>query len=175
MDAHNALLVGAIVIVIIGIVMGIGENRSVIIFRDYNDLGLTFLIPASFALIVILFEKFGGNPQIAKYLGASVSLLLLLLLVKNTYIDNGKNIIKFAIALVTKLPLGIVWVLNLIEVLSPSGKGDNKAKNRGQALIVLAILTPIIGALVVNKTGSFFNPSSWIRGRRVGSAVRSSL
>jgi hypothetical protein len=32
----------------------------------------------------------------------------------------------------------------------------------------MAILTPIIGMLVVKREGSMFNPKEWIKGRRIG-------
>ncbi len=175
MDMYNLVLVAFLAVVIFGIVKGSGDNRSVIIFRDYDDLGLTFLIPASFVLIVYIFSMLGGNPAYGMILGGGVAAWLFFVLVRNTYIDNGKNIGKSSLALITKLPLAIIWVLNLVSLLNPSGKGAQRRRNRGQALVILTILTPIIGMLVVDKTGSYFNPKSWISGRRVGSRIRNSL
>ncbi len=54
-------------------------------------------------------------------------------------------------------------------MLKPSGAtAAERRSSRGTAMIVLAILTPIIGLVVANKEGSLFNPKDWIRGRRVG-------
>jgi len=33
----------------------------------------------------------------------------------------------------------------------------------------LAIITPIIGLLVADKSGALFNPKQWIKGKRIGS------
>lgn len=175
MDMHNFLLIVFLIIIIFGIVKGYGDNRSIIIFRDYDDLGLTFLIPASFFLIMYIFAMLGGNQTFGIILGGAVAAWLFFILVKNTYLDNEKDIGKSLLALITKMPLAIIWVVNLVEVLNPSGKGAQRSKNRGQALVILTLLTPIIGMLVVDKQGSCFNPKSWIRGRRVGSTIRNSL
>ncbi len=175
MDFYNIFLIAFLLIVIFGIVKGYGENRTIIVFRDYDDLGLTFLIPASFFLITYIFTILGGNVNIGIGLSSIVAVCLLYLLIKNTYNDNSKNIPKTALVLITKIPLSIIWILNLMEVINPSGKGTQRSKNRGQSLIILTILTPIIGMLVVDKSGSYFNPKSWITGRRVGSTIRNNL
>jgi len=72
-------------------------------------------------------------------------------------------------SLMTKVPLGIIWILNFITMLNPGGKtAVQRRKNRGTALVILAFLTPIIGMLVANKEGSLFNPKDWIKGKRIG-------
>jgi hypothetical protein len=40
------------VLIIIGIFLGAGEKRKIVVFSNFNDLGLTFLIPASLLLIL---------------------------------------------------------------------------------------------------------------------------
>jgi hypothetical protein len=55
-------------------------------------------------------------------------------------------------------------------MLNPSGKtAKQRRKNRASALMLMAILTPIISMLIVEKKGSLFNPRDWIKGRRIGS------
>lgn len=175
MNIYNIILTILIITIIIGVIKGCGNNRTIIVFRDYDDLGLTFLIPASWMLIYYIFHGFGGNEFIAIVVGGVVALFLLIKLSINTYIDNSRIISKSLLALITKIPMGVIWILNFAEFLNPSGKGSQRSRNRGQALLVLTLLTPILGLLVVNKSGSFFNPTSWLRGRRVGSSVRNSL
>lgn len=80
----DCVLAAYFVLVIYGIFKGAGDNRSIIIFKDYDDLGLTFLIPASYALITSI----GGGQLIANILGAGAALTLLLKLSKNTYSNN---------------------------------------------------------------------------------------
>ena len=171
----NAVLIGFFLILIVGIAMGSGDNRSIIVFRDYDDLGLTFLIPASFILIGSLFFHFGGYPILGFIFAGLVSAWLSYILAMNTYQDNQKDIPKTLLALATKLPLAIIWIYYLLEVLNPKGNSAQRREKRAKALVILTILTPIIGMLVVNKSGSCFNPKGWIRGRRVGSIIRNSL
>jgi len=175
MEVYNFLLIVFLIIIITGIVKGYGTNRSIIVFRDYDDLGLTFLMPASFFLIMSIFTGLGGNQTIGVILSGAVAAWLFFIIVKNTYLDNEKNLGKSLLALSTKMPLAIIWIVNLVAVLNPSGKGSQRSRNRGQALVILAFLSPIVGMLVVDKSGSYFNPKSWIKGRRVGSTIRNSL
>lgn len=173
---YNILLIIFLGLVIFGIVKGYGDNRTIIVFKNYDDLGLTFLVPASFFLVTYIFQMLGGNADIGFGLGAIVAIGLLGVLIRNTYQDNGQDVGKCLVALITKLPLGVFWVLNLINLLNPGGRtGTDRRRNRGQALVILTILTPIIGMLVVDKSGSYFNPRNWIFGRRVGPTIRNNL
>ena len=168
-NGYQVFLLIYFIMMIITMFKGYGENRSVVIFRDYNDLGLTFLIPASFVLIYYLFMIFGGNPVWGAGLALVVALSLFAILVKNTYEDNNKAMLPTVLSLMTKIPLGIIWILSFITMLNPSGKtAKERRKNRGTALVIMAILTPILGMLVVEKQGSMFNPRDWIKGRRIG-------
>ncbi len=177
MDYYNIALIAGFSVVIFGIVMGWGENRKIVVFSNYNDLGLTFLIPASFLLIYLLFVNFfGGKPQYAIALGSVVSGGLLILLSINTLKDNGNDPLKALLALITKLPLAIIWILNLFTLLNPGGKNARqRAQSRGIALVILTILTPIIAMLVVDKNGSAFNPKNWLKGRRGVGGIRNHL
>ena len=168
-NGYQVFLLLYFAMMIVTIFKGYGDNRTVIIFRDYNDLGLTFLIPASFLLIYTLFMMFGGNPAWGAGLALIVSLVLFGILVKNTYIDNNRKILPTILSLMTKVPLGIIWIISFMTMLNPSGKtAKERRKNRGSALIIVAILTPIIGMLVVEREGSMFNPKEWIKGKHVG-------
>jgi len=168
-NEYQIFLMGYFMLMLITMFKGYGKNRTVIIFRDYNDLGLTFLIPASVYLIFLLFTSLGGNQQLAMFLAIGVSLILFAILVKNTYLDNNKSMLHTSLAIMTKMPLGIIWFLNFITILNPSGKtATRRRKNRSVALIILAILTPLMTLLIANKEGSLFNPKDWIKGKRVG-------
>lgn len=94
---------------------------------------------------------------------------------RTDYVDNNCHLFKTILSLFTKFPLAIIWVLNMLSVLSPGGRtAAERRRNRGSSLIILTILTPIMSALVVEREGSLFNPVSWFRGRRIGS-VRNNL
>lgn len=173
MDGYNtyniALFIG-FSIIILGIFLGSGKSRKIIVFKDYDDLGLTFLIPTSFFGIIILFHFFGGNPAYSVVLSSIVALILFIMMLRNSYIDNEGIIWKVALATVTKMPLAFLWVFNLISLIKPSGQtAKQRRESRANALLILAIITPIIGLLVADKSGSFFNPKQWIKGKRVGS------
>lgn len=169
MDIYSLCLGLFFVIVIVGVYKGFGENRSITVFKDYDDLGLTFLIPASFVLIRLIFSYLGGSATVATIIASITALVLFVILAKNTYADNGRDAAKTILALITKLPLAVIWIFALIQVLNPSGNNAaQRRSNRGSALIVLTLLTPIIIGLVVDKSGNIFNPRSWVKGRRVG-------
>lgn len=177
MDYYNIALAIGFIVVIAGIVLGWGENRKIVVFRDYNDLGLTFLIPASFVVINLLFTQFfKGDARVGLAIAGSVAGGLTLLLLVNTFKDNQNNILKSLLAFLTKLPLGIIWVLNLFTLLNPQGKSARqRAQSRGMALIILTVLTPIIAMLVVDRDGSAFNPKNWLKGRRGVGGIRNHL
>ena len=175
MQLYEILLILFLAVVVLGIFKGCGDNRSIVVFRDYDDLGLTFLIPVSFFLVVYVLSALKVDQVVSFFSGAAISIIIFIKLARDTYIDNGNNVSKTALSLITKIPLSVIWIFNLIQVLNPSGKGAQRSKNRGEALVVLTLLTPIIGMLVVEKNGSYFNPKSWIAGRRVGRSVRDNL
>ena len=172
LDYHfiqQILLIFYLVIVIIGVFLGFGERRKIIIFKNYDDLGLTFLIPVSYFLIIYISAWFNISDKIAHIIALIVSGILSIKLLINTYLDNNKKILNTLLAFATKLPLGIIWMVNFINLLDPSGKTiKEKRQNRRNALVILTLLTPIIAGLIVNKDGSFFNPKHWIRRRRIG-------
>jgi hypothetical protein len=177
MDYYNIGLVVGFAVVIMGIIMGWGENRKIVVFRDYNDLGLTFLIPAAFVVINLLFTQFfHGDARVGMAVSGTVAAGLTVLLLVNTFKDNQGNLLKTLLAFLTKIPLGIIWVLNLFTLLNPQGKNSRqRAQSRGIALIILTVLTPIIAMLVVDRDGSAFNPKNWLKGRRGVGGIRNHL
>lgn len=169
-NIYNIILLGYFSIVITGIFLGAGKNRTIIVFRDYDDLGLTFLIPTSLFGIIFIFHMLGGSPNFSVPLAIIVAFILFCIMVKNSYIDNDRVIWKVLMALLTKLPLAFLWVINLISLIKPSGQtARQRRESRANALLVLAIITPIIGLLVADKSGALFNPKQWIKGKRIGS------
>ena len=165
----NRILLICFMVAIFAIFKGAGDDRTIIIFRDYNDLGLTFLVPVSGFLIYFFFVSFGGNIGAGMWLGFIVALIFFGILVRNTYEDNQGSFLYTLLAILTKVPLAFMWVINFVTMLNPSGKTQReRRKNRNSAMVILAFLTPIIGMLVANKEGSLFNPRDWIKGRRIG-------
>jgi hypothetical protein len=172
----NVLIVIYSLIVISTIFMGCGENRKVVVFKDYDDLGLSMLLPLSTGGLIILFSYFGLESWVGLTVGGITGLVLLCLLGIKTFHNNQGNVFKTLLALNTKIPLSVIWVFSLFQTLNPSGRtAQERRSNRGFGLIMLTVITPILGLLVVEKEGSLFNPKQWIKGRRVGAAVRSNL
>ncbi|MAJ38597.1 MAG: hypothetical protein CMK62_00555, partial [Pseudoalteromonadaceae bacterium] len=116
MDFYNILLAALLVVILMGVIKGCGENRSIIVFRDYDDLGLTFAVPASFYFITLIITWMGGSEKFSLVIGGAVSLWLFTIVMKNTYLDNDRNVGKFLLAMITKTPLAIIWILNLIKL-----------------------------------------------------------
>jgi tetratricopeptide (TPR) repeat protein len=171
--------IALVVLIILGIFLGAGENRKIVVFKNYDDLGLTFLVPASFVLLSILIpigsEYLGIKIENLQLIIASiVSGLILIKVVMVTYHAN-QSMLKTFVALLVKFPLAIIWIIALIGVISPSGKNeDERRKNRQSSLIILTLLTPIVGLLVVDKTG-IFSPKTMLNGKRVGTNIRNNL
>ncbi|HEO98596.1 MAG TPA: hypothetical protein ENO02_04770 [Epsilonproteobacteria bacterium] len=174
-DSHisavaQAMVYGFFGLIVITMFMGVGENRKIVIFQDYDDVGLTFLIPVSFVLIMMIAPSVGGEPKYAGIFALIVSGGLFLLLIRNTYMYNNGSIPYTIMALITKIPLGLLWVWLLIGVTNPSGKtAENRRKNRAQALLLFTLITPLILLFIADKTGNRFNPKDWLRYKRVGS------
>lgn len=172
---NRALVLDEIIIfsffgmIVITMMMGVGENRKIVIFQDYDDVGLTFVVPVSFVLLMMLAPSVGGEPKNAVIFAMLVSGILLLILVRNTYRYNNGSILYTFLALITKVPLGVLWIIALLSTLNPSGNTAKKRRqSRAQALILLTLLTPLIMAFIAEKRGSLLNPKDWLRYKRVG-------
>ncbi|HIC8801145.1 MULTISPECIES: hypothetical protein [Aeromonas] len=170
MTLYDVGLIIALSILAIGVFLGAGNKRKIVVFMNYDDLGLTFLIPTAFFAIAFMFQYLGGSPQVGAAIGGVVSLVLLFKVIVLTYHTNNRQVGYTCLALITKIPLSILWVLNIIQLIAPSGKtAAQRRSNRQSAMLVLLIVTPIIGLLVVDKSGSMFNPKAWLSGQRIGS------
>lgn len=164
-NIYNIVLTAIFSVVILGIFWGAGKNRKIIVFRDYDNLGLTFLIPTAFFGIIFLFHIFGGNPLYSTVLAGVIYFILLIILVKNSYADNNRVIWKLLFWLPSYHSLFYGW---LIYFHSLNQVVKQRRESRATALLVLTTITPIIGILVVDKHGEPFSPRQWIKGKRVG-------
>ena len=64
--------------IILGVILGFGDNRKIVVFSDYDDLGLTFLIPVSYFLIIYLGLKFGISIEVLHIIALIVVIFILL-------------------------------------------------------------------------------------------------
>ena len=160
-----AVLIG---IVLVGIVLGF--MKKIVVFRNYDDFGLVFLfglVPLGGMLLMGFFEA-ELLVQIVFGLIVLIEIGILFLITWKTYQDNP-NFLLFVIAMITKIPLAVLFLFNLIELINPSGKtGSDRSKSRRVALLWLTFLTPIIGVLVRDKEG-VLTPRELLKGKRVGS------
>lgn len=150
-------LIVLIIIVIAGIFLGF--KKKITVFRDYNDLGLVFLIVMTpYILMYLLSFFFADRISIAYTFVVVVGLILFVWIAIRTYQDNN-NILFALIALTTKISLSILFIINLFCFVSPEEKTAEKRRSVRYALLAfLLLLTPLILALVKNKEG-IFNPN----------------
>lgn len=140
---------GIIGILLLGIILGF--TRTITVYRDFADLTKVFmLVLAPIGLFYILGNKIDNH--ILRNIFIGIEGLLLVWIIVTTFIDN-RNILKTLLALITKIPLGVIFAIYLVNLISPSGK--NRKQSRGIAGIVMLFLAPILYALVRNKVWSF--------------------
>lgn len=172
----NIIMFGIVTIIALGAILGFGDKRKIVVYEDYDDIILTFSVTALafFAFICLGNSESGLFYALLGYSLTLASLYVLGFTVWRTFKANHKSLWKTALAVVTKFPLAFLWIWLIKELLNPSGKsGFERATNRASALMFLALLTPIISALIVEKTGHF-SPRGILKGKRIGS-VRNHL
>ena len=139
---------GSIGILLLGIILGF--TKTITVYRDFSDLTKVFmLVLAPIGLFYILGDKIDN--RILRNIFFGIEGLLLLWIIVTTFIDN-RNIFKTLLALIIKIPLGVIFAIYLVNLISPSGK--NRRQSRGIAGIVMLLLAPILYGLVRNKVWS---------------------
>lgn len=142
---NEFVIVGFFGMIVVGVFLGL-SGRGVV-FRDYDDLALVFA--CGVCTIVGLFISD------ARVISSSLLLLglgLALTIIVRTCRDNG--FLLLPIILVTKIALSVLWICYVIQAVSPGGKTMlERSRKRGAALLVLAILTPLVARLVRNHEG----------------------
>jgi len=140
---------GCVGILLLGIILGF--TKTITVYRDFADLTKVFmLVLAPIGLFYILSDKIDN--RILRNIFIGIEGLLLLWIIVTTFIDN-RNIFKTLMALITKIPLGVIFAIYLVNLISPSGK--NRRQSRGIAGIVMIFLAPILFGLVKNRVWSF--------------------
>ena len=143
-------------LVLLGIILG--WNEKIVVFRNYNDLAIVFA--SGICIYSAFLVAFGFSENSASMAMLSISLVVLSIglvcyLVIRTFVDN-RSVFGTLLALVTKLTLSILFLFNLLSLLSPSGKTQaQRAKDRASALVWLIVITPIIHRLVREPVGIF--------------------
>jgi len=138
--------IGWLTLVICGIVAG--WNQRIVVFRNYDDLAMMFFMLAV-PLLTVWMGRYGGIFAIVFFFS-----FLLWASIRTWRDQSPRSIWAFALALITKLSLGILFVNSLWTVISPGGKTQlARARARASALGMLAILTPIVMRLVRDHEG----------------------
>lgn len=139
-------------ILLFGIILG--YTKIITVYQDFADLTKIFrLVLAPFGLFYILGNKIDN--RILQNIFFGIEGLLFILIIVNTFIDN-RNIFKTLLALITKIPLGVIFAIYLINLISPGGNTKSKRRqSRGHAGMVMLFLAPILCGLVRNKMWLF--------------------
>lgn len=155
--SHDSGLLGIVLvtwlaIVVIGVVAGFSEK--IVVFRNYNDLALVFCIGVAWTIgLSALFMVGSRSAVIFAVVLCVAGIALGLVIVGRTLLDN-LSIWAFPLALITKLSLASIFLLNLVTFISPGGKTyADRARARASAFGILLLLTPIVYRLVRDKTG----------------------
>ena len=148
---HEYWLYASIGILVLGIILGF--TKTIIVYRDYADLTKVFmLVLAPVGIFYLLGDKV--DEKIIRNIFIGFEAIILLWIIVTTFIDN-RNIFKTILALITKIPLGIIFAIYLINLLSPGGKTrSQRQQGKGIAALILLILGPILYGLVKSKTWS---------------------
>lgn len=142
-------LYGSIGILLLGIILGF--TKTITVYRDFADLTKVFmLVLAPLGLFYILGDKIDN--RILRNIFIVIEGLMLVWIIVTTFIDN-RNIFKTLLALITKLPLGVIFAIYLVNLIDPSSK--YRKRSRGISGIVMLFLGPILFGLVRNRVWVF--------------------
>jgi len=113
---------GCVGILLLGIILGF--TRTITVYRDFADLTKVFmLVLAPIGLFYILGNKIDN--RILKNIFIGIESLLLIWIIVSTYFDN-RNIFKTLLAIITKIPLGVIFAIYLVNLISANGKNRRK-------------------------------------------------
>ena len=133
---------------IVGIVLAF--MKKVVFYADFNDLALSagmFALPALTYVAGLFFQV---PETICLYVAGAVFLGLFAKTVLTTWRGNDGSLWKTPLVLVGKVAMSFLFIAHLYQ--SFTGKTRSK---RGGGWFVLAILTPLMLALVADHRGIF--------------------
>jgi hypothetical protein len=132
---------------ILGIALGL--MKKVTFYKDFNDLGISAATLAIPTMIIVAITPFLMIKEIF-YLAGIVFLVLFGTMTYKTFVSNNCSILITSVLLVAKLAMSFLYVFYLYIALTGEKRAD-----RGRGWFVLAILTPLLLALVKEPTGGF--------------------
>lgn len=150
-DYNNLIFIVLLTPFLAGVVMGF--MGKLVVFQDYDDLGLTFLmfiLPIPMIYIYCLL----GKSQLMLYFFLAIEILIMCFILYKSFINNRKNIFYTLLALYAKIPLSFIYLFNLLLIIDDFFDKRINRKTKISA-ILFAVLTPMMAKLVKNKTGVF--------------------
>ena len=138
------ILMGFLIIIGFGVIMG--YMNKIVVYRNFGDLRNVFLIVLLPMTVFFTLMKMGIENFEAFHTPFLIFLSLILIYIFITTLKDNGNIFKALLAFVTKVPLGVLLVIALIEFISPKKRG-----NRGYAFATMLLLTPIVIGLINDK------------------------
>ncbi len=169
-DMKNNLPIYIAIIWMLIVVAGtvLGFMKKITVYRNYDDIGLVFLMML-LPFVAVMASQFLQDIEKNVFyalLGVFGCAEVFLFVVSGvrTYQDNS-NIVTALVALLTKLTLSVLFLYNLIRLISPGGHThlDNR-RGRENAALWLLVLAPIVYGLVRDKVG-IFNPEKTLQSR----------
>jgi len=163
---YEYALFAILITAILGIILGL--TKTITVFRDFNDLGLVFLFVCAPFFFVPLAGFFNAQQlkKILVYLLLAIEAGIFIFIIIRTFQDNH-NPIFWLFALITKIPLSLIFILNVLTLINPSGKtGAKRSSSRAGSLTGLLFLMPLVMGLVRERKG-FFNPERIVATRRI--------
>jgi hypothetical protein len=135
-------------ILLLGIILGF--TKTIVVYRDFADLTKVFmLVLAPVGLYILLGDIVENN--IVRNILIVIEVGLLIWILITTFLDN-RNIFKTLLAFITKIPLGVIFAIYLINLISSGRKTrGQRRQSRGMSGIVLLFLGPILYGLVRNR------------------------
>ena len=143
-------LIAWLLIVITGTVLGFKQRITV--FRNYNDLGLAFLMGLSPIVLTYLFSYLASDQKtIGVWFIIIIEAFLITWTVGRTLKDNPNPLLAF-LAFITKISLSVLFIVNFLDFLAPKGKTmSGRASVRHKGLAFLLLIGPLVFALITQN------------------------
>ena len=122
--------------------------KRVVFYADYRDLGLSAAMFGLPALVLVVGIFWLGNAGQSLFYAAAVVFVPLFVMVTVTTWKANRSVWKTVIVMIGKTTLSFLYVVHLFDALT----AKNRSK-RGLSWFVLAILTPLMFALVADRSG----------------------
>ena len=138
------ILMTFLLIISFGVIMG--YTKKIVVYRNFGDLRNVFLIVLLPMTVYFTLMKLGVNNFENFQTPYLIFLIAILIYIFISTLKDNRNIFKTLLAFVTKIPLGVLLVVAMIEFISPSER-----KKRGLAFATMLLLTPVVIGLINDK------------------------